>query len=225
MRALARRFVQNTRMTAKIYAVANQKGGVGKTTLAMNLAAGLQRRGPSVVVDADPQASATVWARLAAGPRRFPVPVVGVAQGLQGELTALRANYEFVIVDCPPSSDSGNVIVAMEHAEVVLMPVLPSPMDLWASTRIEEMIQQVRRRNSALRAYLVLNQIESRNAMSRDLEEVLRDFSVPALRHGLNRRASYRTAALEGCSVYDLGARGRPAANEVDAIIEEVLTS
>lgn len=212
-------------MTARVYAVANQKGGVGKTTLAMNLAAGLGRRGECVVVDADPQGSATLWGRLAAGERQYPVTVVSAAQGLQDELAALCARYEYVVVDCPPSGDSGNVTAAMDHADVLLIPVLPSPMDLWASTRTEEMIRQARQNNSGLRAFLVLNQIEARNAMSRDMEEVLRGFSVPALRHGLSRRASYRTAALEGCSVYELGARGLPASNEVEAIIEEVLIS
>lgn len=212
-------------MTARIYAVANQKGGVGKTTLAMNLAAGLNRRGSCVVIDADPQGSATLWGRLSSGERRFPVPVVSPANGLLDELAALRTQYEYVVVDCPPAAESGNVTVAMEHAEVLLIPVLPSPMDLWASTRTEEMIRKARQNNAGLRAYLVLNQIEARNAMSREMEEVLRDFSVPALQHGLNRRASYRTAALEGCSVYELGARGLPAANEVEAILQELLTA
>lgn len=210
-------------MTARVFAVANQKGGVGKTTLAMNLAAGLGRRGTCVVIDTDPQGSAALWARLAGEQRPFPVPVVAARNGLQGELGALRTSYEFVVVDCPPSGESGHIAEALDNVEVLLIPVLPSPMDLWASTRIEEMLEQAKRRNAGLRAYLVLNQIEARNAMSRDMEEVLREFSVPALRSGLNRRAIYRTAALEGCSVYDLGARGQSAVSEVEAVIEEVM--
>lgn len=212
-------------MTARVYAVANQKGGVGKTTLAVNMAAGLQRRGSCVVIDADPQGSALLWARIAAGERQLPVPVVGATQGLPMELAAVRDRYDYVVIDCPPASDSHNVVAALDHADVLLIPVLPSPMDLWASTRIEEMIAQARKQNNRLRAYLVLNQVEARNAMSRDMEEVLREFSVPSLRNGLNRRASYRTAALEGCSVYELGPRGQLASNEVEALIEEVLTS
>jgi len=212
-------------MSARVFAVANQKGGVGKTTLAMNVAAGLARRGSCAVLDADPQGSACTWIQLAATPSDPAVPVIEVAGRVTDTVDAVREEYEFLVIDCPPSTESPRVAEALECAECVLIPVLPSPMDLWASTRIEDMVRTARDRNNGLRAFLVINQIEARNAMSRDMAEVLREFSVPALRSGLNRRAIYRTAALEGRSVYDLGGRGDSAAAEVEAVIKEVLGS
>ena len=211
-------------MTAKIYAIVNQKGGVGKTTLAMNLAAGLARRGRCLVVDADRQGSASQWARSAAPERGFPAEVVSAPASLGDELGRLNNAYRFVVIDCPPAAESENTQVALAAAQVLLIPVLPSPMDLWASAGVERMIAEARRRNPRLKARIVLNQIEARNAMSRAMQAALAEFSIPALRQGLNRRASYRTCALEGCSVYDLGGRGRAAAAEIEAIIKEVLS-
>lgn len=205
-------------MTGKVRAVANQKGGVGKTTLAMNLAAGLVRRGSCGVVDADPQGLATMWARVATAPPRFPVEVMPAPAALESRLAGLNGQYDFVVIDCPPAIESSNVTAAILNAQVLLIPVLPSPMDFWASVRIEEMVERVRLRNPGIRAFIVLNQIEARSQ-----ETALAEFAVPVLRQRLSRRASYRSAVLEGCSVYELGARGATAAGEIENIIEEVL--
>jgi chromosome partitioning protein len=206
----------------QVFAVANQKGGVGKTTLAMNLAAGLARRGSCVVVDADPQGSSSQWAR-SGDPIRFPVAVMSANEKLDHQLSGLRTQHDYIVVDCPPAVDALATRLAVESAQMLLIPVLPSPMDLWASTGIEAMVERARGVNPAIRACLVINQMEARNAMSRAMTEVLQEFAVPALANGMTRRAIFRTCALEGCSVYDLGARGQAAADEVDSIIEEML--
>jgi chromosome partitioning protein len=70
---------------------------------------------------------------------------------------------------------------------------------------------------------MVLNQMDHRNALSRSMHEALANFELPVLKNGLARRAAFRSAALEGCSVYHLGSRGASAANDVEVIIEEVL--
>lgn len=207
-------------MNTRVYVVANHKGGVGKTTLAMNLAAGLGRRGSCAVLDADPQGSATLWARIAQAPSAFPVPVHAAPADLPAWLDGQP--LEYVVIDCPPAVDSPSTARALKNADVLLIPVLPSPMDLWASTRIEEMFQAVRQHNPRIRARLVVNQTDARNAMARGMETALQELAVPALNGRLARRASYRSAALEGVSVYDLGARGQSAADEMEAIIEEL---
>lgn len=210
-------------MSAQVFAVSNQKGGTGKTTLSMNLAAGLARRGRTLVVDADPQGSAGQWAGLADDERPFPVSVIAMAGNLAREVNRMRQDYQYVVIDCPPTLETDATRLAMSVSDKVLIPVQPSPIDLWASVRLANVIEQIKLGNPRLLAYLVVNQVEPRNALSRAMQQALAEFDIPALDSVLRRRAIYRTSAIEGASVYCLGKRGEPAAAEVESIIEEVL--
>lgn len=210
-------------MASTVIAVVNQKGGTGKTTVTMNLAAGLARRGRTLVVDGDPQGSAGQWARMASEERPFPASVFVVAGPLQRELRALRKDYDFIVVDCPPTLEGGTVEGALGSADHVLIPVLPSPMDLWGSVRMGRSLEQARAANPSLKPHIVVNQVEMRSALSRAMKHALMEIDIPALEQHLRRRAIYRRAALEGSSVYDLGKPGLAAVDEIDAIIDEVL--
>ena len=209
-------------MTDRIIAVINQKGGTGKTTLALNLAAGLARRGSTHLVDADPQRSITQWVGMGGGSSGLPA----VAQ-LTGNPTAvlnrLARSHRYVVVDCPPMAQGDAVAAIMRMAHLALIPVLPSPIDLWASVDMAVAVNQARQHNPDLRACLVLNQLESRNALSRDMREAVAEFDVPVLTASMQRRAAYRSAAVEGMSVYGLGKRGQTAVADIETIIEEIL--
>ncbi len=211
-------------MTALRIAVANQKGGTGKTTLAVNLAAGFHRRGQTVLLDADPQGSAGHWARVGGMENDLP-PVQGVdADEVYASIMRASRSCRYVLVDCPPHLQSDTLRKVMGAVDLVLIPIQPSPLDLWASVSMTTVVQEVRVGNPKLRAYMVLNQLDGRNALSRSMHQALAEFDVPTLTNGLARRAAFRSAALEGGSVYRLGGRSANAVQDVEAIIEEVLS-
>ena len=209
-------------MTDKVIAVLNQKGGVGKTTLALNLAAGLGRRARTAVADADPQRSISQW--IATGENDSALPVathIGVDPG--AELARLKLQNRYVVVDCPPSVQGAVIEAVLAAADLVLIPVLPSPLDLWASVEMAALVQQAQQKNRALQAYLILNQVETRNALSRSMQQAVAELGVPLLQACLERRAAYRSAAVEGVSVYDMGSRGALAVRDIEAVIKEIL--
>jgi chromosome partitioning protein len=210
-------------MTTLITAVINQKGGAGKTTLAMNLAAGFVRRGSTVLIDLDPQASAVQWASQ--GHLPFPVQV----KQIQGKwnVSDLRHSfrgYSHVVLDCPPSLESEASLQALRACDLALVPILPSPVDLWASLRLPQEIEEARRLHPKLKAFLVLNQVEPNSAFSAAMGDALAEFGLPVLKSCVRRRAAFRSAALDGLSVYQMGRRGAPAAADIEAILKEVLT-
>lgn len=210
-------------MSARIFSIANQKGGTGKTTLTMNFAAGLSKRGRTLVIDADPQGSAGQWCSLSPDERPFPVSVITIGGNLGREIDRFSKDYDFIVIDCPPTLETNVMQLAMKVSDVILIPVLPSPVDLWASIRLANAIEETKMFNRKLKPYIVVNQLEPRSALSKAMTEALEEFEIPALKSGIRRRAIYRNAAVEGASVYCIGKRGETAVKEIDDIIEEIL--
>ena len=209
-------------MATHVTAVINQKGGAGKTTLAMNLAAGLARRGKTLVLDLDPQGSSQQWASMGQTP--FPATVEQI--GGDWNARTLHQNYQayqHMVLDCPPSLESHASLQALRACDVALIPVLPSPIDLWASLKLPQEIEEARKVNPNIKAYLVLNQLEPNSALSAAMHDALLEFGIPVLNAVIRRRAAYRSAALEGTSVFQMGGHGTQAVEEIEAIIREVI--
>ncbi|WP_248885137.1 ParA family partition ATPase [Acidithiobacillus acidisediminis] len=206
-------------MASRRIVLFNAKGGCGKTTLAWNLAAGLAQRGSTLLLDADPQGSLGRWAEWSEAEGEG-MTVAG-SHLLDGDLATLKQPY--VVVDCPPALEAQETQKALVQAHMVLVPVLPSPLDLWASQRSVEAIQAILQQRKSVRAALVLNQAEGRSALSRAAEHAIATLGLPVLSVQVARRAIYRNAAVEGKSVYQMGKRGTAAVAEIEELIEEVL--
>ena len=205
-----------------IYALAGNKGGSGKTTVCINLAAALARQRPTLVLDTDPQRSSLQWRDIAAADH--PLGVIDAVDDVGEAVDRYRHDYADLVIDCPPSVRSPQTRRALTVADLVLIPVLPSPLDLWAGVHIESEVAQAREVNPALQARLLINQLEPRTRLSNLMREALAELAMPVAQTALRRRMPYRSAMLEGRTVLDMGARGTAAAAEILQLIGELGT-
>jgi len=204
-----------------VIALLGNKGGAGKTTLSVNLAAGLAKQATAIVVDADPQGSAIQWNAFTDSSTAH---CVLEARGeLNIQLNELSREYRYIVVDCPPSVSATQTISVLELCDLALIPVQPSPVDLWATVHTEKAVQHARLSNTNLRAVLVINQLESGTTLSRLVRDALSEIELPVAKTALHRRAVFRNSAMEGKNVFQMGRRGTEAAREIDELIQEVI--
>ena len=203
-----------------IIAIVGNKGGAGKTTLSVNLASGLNKRSRTAIIDADPQRSSLQWRAFS---ETDTISVFAAEEALGEQAQALRQDYDRIVIDCPPSvyaPQTNKALVISEHA---VIPVQPSPMDLWATVHIVEAVEKAQETNPDLNPLLVINQLEPRTLLSRLVREAVQEIGIPVADAMIRRRAIFRSTALDGKSVYEAGRRGDAAVEEIEFLIEEII--
>jgi chromosome partitioning protein len=203
-----------------IIAVLNQKGGSGKTTTSTNLAFAFQQAGSKVLlIDSDPQGSARDWNEANGGEL---LPVVGMdRETLPADLKAIQGGYDFVIIDGAPQI-AKLAAAAVKVADMVLIPVQPSPYDIWAAADLVELVKarQEVTDGQPVAAFLISRAITN-TKLSGEINEALDEYGFPVLKNGTTQRVIYPTTASSGETVFSQP--GNPAITEIEAIAEEVL--
>ncbi len=203
---------------AIVITVAQQKGGAGKTTLAANLAAALAATSRVALLDIDPQRSLTRWhaLRAAHGAKLAPLAFSDVAGWRLGrELDRLRGEHDYVLVDSPPQIDT-DARLAIRGADLVLIPVQPSPPDIWAAEGTLKLAADERRP-----ARLILNRAPGGSRLRERVEVDIAARKLPILVATLGNRASFAAAFAEGLGVTEASPRS-VAANELRTLLAEV---
>jgi chromosome partitioning protein len=207
-------------MAAKIFTVAQQKGGAGKTTMAAHLAVAFTAIGKSVaVVDIDPQQSLTQWYRRREA--RYGDAGAGLLVSrikgwrVQSEVEKLAREHDVVIVDSPPHAET-EAKIAVRSADLVLVPVQPSPMDVWATKATLDLAAAEK-----TPVLLVLNRVPPRANLTDEMVRELRDIHAGVAEARLGNRVVFAAALSEGRAVGEVQPRGRAAA-EIGALAEEI---
>jgi chromosome partitioning protein len=213
-------------MAAKIIVISNQKGGPGKTTITMNLGASLAKlfKDRVLIIEGDLQASASGWASAADEDKPFPCPVFSLASMHNKAHTEIKKYihlYDYILIDCPPSVSSGFTASALSVANLALVAIIPSPVDIRASIPFEKLIQNIQGAiNENLKSVFVINQVRYGESLGKDVIQALEDFEIKPLKTQLSLRTSYRHAAL-GSSV--LEGKDEKAKSEITRLTKEVL--
>lgn len=202
-------------------AVVNLKGGAGKTTLAVHLARGLEITGHSVaILDTDPQHSALDWHAAGDGTGIEVIEGQQNSLDLRNQVDALVSDFGVLIIDGAPHA-AALTQVAIGAADLILIPVTPSPLDIWATQEVVDLVKQQRRRRRKLKAAFVMWRIIPRTKIIDTAADALTHMKLPLLRTRIHQRVNYAAAMIEGKTVLDT-ARTGPAAAEIRALIKNI---
>ncbi|MGL4668676.1 MAG: ParA family partition ATPase [Saezia sp.] len=205
----------------KVIAVLNQKGGSGKTTIATHLAQYLLKMGYSVLlVDSDPQGSARDWSAVREDQE---LTVVGIDRPtIERDLKNI-AEKDFIVIDGAPQA-SDLAVSAIKAANLVLIPVQPSPYDIWAASDLVDLIKQrIDLTDGALKSAFVVSRAIKGTRIGSEVSEALRGYDLPILNSRITQRVAYPTSASLGLTVQEIDPSG-DAAKEIEELTNEVLS-
>jgi len=209
-------------MVAKVIVVANQKGGVGKTTMCLNIGAGLKNKGYRVeLIDADKQGSLKDWVELGGN---LPISVLTNSKSFNTTLPVRCDASDWIIVDAPPDREHLVLFATIAAADLVLIPTKSSYFDVKATEAIEQIISMLEAASKSLpQTYFLPNMVPVSSSMGDDLVELLRgdDFKFNALNSLICNRIAFARTASDGGSIYD--GQDKKAIAEIDALVNEIL--
>jgi len=206
-------------MTGRVLTIAQQKGGSGKTTLAVNIAMAFRARGDRVaLVDIDPQGSLGQWymaRRDRLGEEEGLTFGTSSAWGVSFECEKLTRDHDWVVVDTPPKIDAG-LRPALRASDLVVVPLAVSHVDLWATRGVLDLAAR-----EECATLLVMNRAAPRARLTAQVEEAMADLNAPRADTILCNRVLFAETLGGGSSVIE-ARRSSPAAAEVTALTDEI---
>ena len=201
----------------------NQKGGVGKTTLALNLAGAFALAGDSVLyVDADPQATALDWSAIRGDTAPLFNLVAMPRNTLHTQLPTLSANYQWTFIDGPPLA--GDVAKsAILASDLIIVPLQPSGADKWSTEKILKLIEEARFYKPDVNAVMTVNRKAVGTAIGKHFREgVEADYpEFPVLNTEIGQYVAFAEALTTGRTVLEIDAKGS-AAKQIEALADEI---
>ena len=204
----------------KVISVLNQKGGSGKTTIATHLVRAIQLKGFSVLlVDSDPQGSSRDWA--AVNPEN-PVPVVGIDRPtIERDLKRI-ADKDYVIIDGAPQA-ADLAISAIKASDIIIIPVQPSPYDIWATSDLVDLVKQrIEMTDNKLKSAFVVSRAIKNTKIGSEVSEVLIEYGLPVLNAKIVQRIAYPNSAAIGKTVFETESKTSDGVAEMNALATEV---
>jgi chromosome partitioning protein len=204
----------------KVISVLNQKGGAGKTTIATHLATSLRLAGHTVLlVDSDPQGSARDWAAVR---EDHPLSVVGMDRPtIERDLKSI-APVDFVIIDGAPQA-ADLAVSAIKASDFALIPVQPSPYDIWATSDLVDLVKQrIEITDGKLQAAFVVSRAITGTNIGKEITGILEGYELPVLESRIHQRVSYPGTAAGGSTILE-DYPGSEGAKEVIQLMNEIL--
>lgn len=208
----------------KIIVITNQKGGCGKTTLTMNLAGSFVKNGKVLVINGDEQGSAIRWSKNNDSDTGFPASVVDLSsfkEQAHREIKKYVNDYDYIFIDCPPAVENSFTSSVLLVADLAIIPIIPSPTDMWAATGIEKLISQIQVMNEDLQARIVINLCKHRTNVAKFAIKNISEFKFPKFTTNVFSRTAYEQAAAYGTTVESLD--DAKAKKEIRDLKKEIL--
>jgi chromosome partitioning protein len=204
-----------------IISILNQKGGVGKTTLAVNLARAFTRQGKkTLLVDTDDQGSATQW-HVRANADLVDVACLATVT-IEKDIQKYLSMYDYIFIDGIPRI-SPLTVMSVRMSNIVLIPVQPSPYDIWAS---EDIVRHAKDRQviteGKLKVFFVVSRKITNTNLSKEVTNELDKLELPTFVNSTSQRVAYATSVEKGLTVLDGEFYGTEACKEIEKIAQEL---
>jgi chromosome partitioning protein len=202
-----------------VISLINQKGGVGKTTTAINLAGGIALRNLAVLlVDTDPQGSVLQW-QSTIKDNEFEVMQL-IATDLQAEIKGLQRKFDHIVVDSPPALLRTTRTIAFS-SDLAIVPIAPSPLDIWSSRETIQVLMEVRKKSRLSTKLLVYRKIPG-TRLAAEARDAINAYGLDVFSTEISQRIAFVESMISGVSVFKYAPRS-VAADEIRSLCNEIL--